>query len=356
MTQPDLIGLYNNRASARLKSAGFLLKNAPACQFTAGADPDLTRSNIGMTIWSAAIDVGSILMLQQRGTETTGRSPEISRFITKDLDQQHPELNLSTAWSALVQLHNIQHRAGHDTRRFGTAARTARRSLALLNHLIAPAHQIDPRSYSWLARVREEYVDPFRDDPTTVWSPIQPETLNTPHPATGSVPLHWAAQNIDPDAIDILVNHGARVHTRDSARQTPLHWAARSGWAGNDPQSDTSRGRCRSKIQSRKPSPLRRRLQRLRRRRSAHKPSMRREQARPTPRDPTSLGSALATGRRSGATANRRRGPKRYPKFHRTEPSRHSIGVRFILRGPARCISSWAYTRQQSVRSGKRKV
>ena len=40
MTQPNLIGLYNNRASARLKSAGFLLRNDPACQFTTSKSPN----------------------------------------------------------------------------------------------------------------------------------------------------------------------------------------------------------------------------------------------------------------------------------------------------------------------------
>ncbi len=230
MTLPDLTNLYKTRAAARLSQAGLLLRNNPAHQFTTTPDADLARSDIGMMIWSASIDLGSILLIQERQIQPTGRSPQISQFITRDLHQQHPLLSLNVAWSMLVQLHNIQHRAGHSPSRFATAATEARRSIAALNYLLQSPNRIDPGSYSWLARVRDQYVDPFRDDPLANWVPIQPETLNTPHPATGSVPLHWAAQNLDPNAIDILVTHGARIDARDNSRQTPLHRAARSGW------------------------------------------------------------------------------------------------------------------------------
>ena len=94
MTQPDLTNLYKTRAAARLKTAGLLLRNNPACQFTTAQEADLARSDIGMMIWSAAIDLGSILLLQERQTEPTGRSPQVSQFITRDLHQQHPRLSL----------------------------------------------------------------------------------------------------------------------------------------------------------------------------------------------------------------------------------------------------------------------
>ena len=229
MTQPNLISLYRERASARLESAGFMLRNNPAYQFVTTPDGDLARSNIGMTIWSAAIDVGSILLLQENGTVPSGRSPEISRFITRVLDQQHPELNLSLAWSILIQLHNIQHRAGHDRARFTMAATAARRSFAVLNHLLHAGHRIDAGAYSWLARVRDQYVNRFRDEPPTQWTSIEPEVLNRRFPGIGSVPLHWAAQNHDPNAVETLITAGAAVDTKDNTGQTPLHSAARSG-------------------------------------------------------------------------------------------------------------------------------
>lgn len=229
MTQPDLIGLYKHRANARLESAGFLLKNNPGCQFNTSPSAELSRSNIGMTIWSAAIDVGSVLMLQERGTEPTGRSPEISRFITRDLDQQHPHLTLSTAWSALVQLHNIQHRAGHERARFSTATRAAYRSLAILNYLLEKGNQIDPRSYGWLARVQQQYANPFRDETPRRWPRIEQAIINRPSPRLGTVPLHWAAENHDPEAVEKLIRAGAKVDATDYSGKTPLHTAGRSG-------------------------------------------------------------------------------------------------------------------------------
>ena len=229
MTQPDLKVLYRDRASTRLNTAGFLLRNNPACQFDTTPEADLTRSNIGMTIWSAVIDIGSMLLLQENGTEPTGRSPEVSRFVTRELDRKHPGLNLNLAWSVLVQLHNIQHRAGHERSRFTAAATAARRSLAVLNHLLNQGDQLNPRSYSWLARVREQRVDSFRDEPPALWGRIQRETLNLRTPGIGTVALHWAAQNHEAEAVERLIREGAHVGSKDDSGQTPLHKSARSG-------------------------------------------------------------------------------------------------------------------------------
>lgn len=229
MTQPNLIPLYRDRATARLESAGFLLRNTPECQFSTTGEGDLARSNIGMTIWSAAIDVGSALLLQETGTEPRGQSPEISRFVTRVLDQQHPDLNLSLAWSVLVQLHNIQHRGGHDRARFATATVAARRSFAVLNYLLQSVHKTTPGAYSWLGRVRDQYVVQFRDEPPSRWSRVEPRVLNRPSPEIGSVPLHWAAQNHDANAVETLITAGAIIGAKDNSGQTPLHIAGRSG-------------------------------------------------------------------------------------------------------------------------------
>ena len=229
MTQPDLTILYRTRTTARLQSAGLLLNNNPACQFDATPDADIARSNIGMTIWSAAIDLGSVLLLQEQQSTPTGRSPQITQFITRVLHQQYPQLSLNVAWSILVQLHNIQHRGGHPPNRFGIAAAAARRSIAVLNHLLLPTNRIDPRSYNWLARVRDQYVNPFRDAPPTRWPAIEPALLNAVIPNTGTMPLHWAAHNHHAQAVDAMINQGAQVDAKDTSQETPLHWAARSG-------------------------------------------------------------------------------------------------------------------------------
>ena len=230
MTQPDLANLYRLRANARLQSAGLLLRHNPSCQFAATPQADIARSNIGMTIWSAAIDLGSVLLIQERQETPTGRSPQISRFITREMHQQRPQLNLNIAWTILVRLHNIQHLAGHPPNQFGVAAAAARRSIAVLNHLMLPQNRVDPNSYNWLARVRDQHVNWFRDEPTALWPAIAPALLNAVIPNGGTVPLHWAAQNHDDNAVATLIAQGAHVDTKDStSQQTPLHWAARSG-------------------------------------------------------------------------------------------------------------------------------
>ena len=65
MTDFHLIERYRNRAQARLNSAGLILSKQSEIQFTAGFSVETARSNIGMLIWSAAIDLGSCLILQE---------------------------------------------------------------------------------------------------------------------------------------------------------------------------------------------------------------------------------------------------------------------------------------------------
>ena len=260
MTQPDLTNLYRTRTEARLQSAGLSLRNNPSCQFTTTPEADLARSNIGMMIWSAAIDFGSVLLLQEQQPTPTGRSPDISRFITRVLHQQHPQLKLDVAWSILVQLHNIQHRGGHDPIRFGTAAAAARWSIAVLNHLLLPANRIDPMSYSWLGRVRTQPVNSFRDEPPEQWPIIEPTILNTPTASIGAMPLHWAAQNHDDNAVEPLIDQGARVDARDYFRETPLHLGGQRRPTTNNLPTNKTRRRCSRPLQLREPSALRRRL------------------------------------------------------------------------------------------------
>jgi len=45
--------------------------------------------------------------------------------------------------------------------------------------------------------------------------------------ASHETSLHWAARNLDIEAMQLCVEHGVSVNARDSAGQTPLHWAAR---------------------------------------------------------------------------------------------------------------------------------
>ena len=344
MTQPDLTSLYKTRAAARLETAGLLLRANSAFQFAATDEADLARSNIGMMIWSAAIDQGAALLLQERRTVPTGRSQQVSQFITRNLHRQYPGLGLDVAWSMLLQLHNIQHRAGHPPARFARAATAARRSIAALNHLLHQGNQIAPQSYSWLARVRENYVNPFRDEPPTLWPQIQPSRLNTPDPSIGAVLLHWAAQNHDAHAAESLINQGARRCPRQF-QTNPTTLGQQKRPPGNNLYADTPRRRRGRPGQPRNPSPPCCGLQRIRHCRSAHQQPIGREQTGRQRRDATTLGGALAARCRSGAVANQRWRVSRQPKFRRSKPLRHSISIRVILRRPARRMNGGTHTR-----------
>ena len=166
MTEADLIHVYRTRAQTRLETAGSSLQRHPECQFELGMDSDLTRSDIAMRVWSAAVDIGSALMLQETHTIPNGRSTEITQFVSRTLHRQKPLMGFNVLWSTLVQLHNIQHRGYHDLSRFRSVARDANRSVSALNWALHPNNRLAPESYGWLVRVRQDFRNVFRDGST----------------------------------------------------------------------------------------------------------------------------------------------------------------------------------------------
>ena len=148
--------LYSNLSQARLESAGLLHRRRPDCHVDTGMEGITTRCNIAMLVWSAAVDIGSSLMIQEARRLPSGKSSDITTYISRNVDSDFPELGLRLIWRDLIRLHNIQHRADHQASRFTGYCRTSREVFASINELLIPANRLTPTSYEWLVTVGDE--------------------------------------------------------------------------------------------------------------------------------------------------------------------------------------------------------
>ena len=153
--ESELQVTYSSLSQARLESAMALHRQHPDCDVDEGLEALFARCNIAMLVWSAAVDIGSSLMIQEDRRIPTGNSSEITTFITRTIAGRFPLLELSTLWRRLVWLHNIQHRADHQAVRFAVACRVSLEAFATINQLLIPANQLTPTSYEWLVTVGE---------------------------------------------------------------------------------------------------------------------------------------------------------------------------------------------------------
>lgn len=155
-TEPGLQATYSSLSESRLESAGILMRQHPDCPSDNGLTALITRCNIAMLVWSAAIDIGASLMIQEARRIPNGNSGEISLYIVRTVASRYPELGLPVLWRRLVQLHNVQHRADHEVQRFASACRTSVEVFERINQLLIPANQLTTLSYEWLVAVGEE--------------------------------------------------------------------------------------------------------------------------------------------------------------------------------------------------------
>lgn len=155
---------YRQQAQARLTSAGLKLAENGECQFSDQDNLHVTRANIGMLIWSAAIDLASCLFIQERRTQPNGRSPFITRFITEEMPSIAPGPDYPSLWRAATRLHTVQHVTDTEPRVFAEYLIDASRTVETLAWLLNPQTRIASRAYGWLRRARTEYIQ-YRDIP-----------------------------------------------------------------------------------------------------------------------------------------------------------------------------------------------
>ena len=130
---------YRHQAEARLNMAGLLVSDDPAVQFNDRGDRHITRACIGMLLWSAAVDVASVLFIQETRTQPNGRSPQITRFVTKDMNTIRPGLAYDWLWRTVTKLHTAQRTADTDPRQLGEDCNASSETFAVLNWLNSPA-------------------------------------------------------------------------------------------------------------------------------------------------------------------------------------------------------------------------
>ena len=147
----DLV--YTRLSQARLETAGLLVQEQPDCHTILSEDALIARCNIAMLVWSAAVDAGSALMIQEDNLIPSGNSSEITSYIVRTMAARRPDLSLPFLWRRLVQLQNVQHRADHPLERFSLACTSSYDAFGAFNQLLAPTNRLSPESFRWLERI-----------------------------------------------------------------------------------------------------------------------------------------------------------------------------------------------------------
>lgn len=145
--------VYSILSQNRLDSAGSLLRQNPDCPTDLSLEVTITRCNIAMQVWTAAVDIGSSLMIPEERRIPTGSSREITLYVTRTVARQFPTLDLRTMWRRLLWLHNVQHRADHGIERFVTSCQVSFDAFARINEILAPGSRLAPQTYEWLESV-----------------------------------------------------------------------------------------------------------------------------------------------------------------------------------------------------------
>ena len=92
-------------------------------------------------------------MIQEERRVPVGRSSDITAYIVRDADRNHPELGLRLRWRDLLHLHNVQHRADHEVARFTDSCRSCHEAFASINRLLIPPNRLAFESFDWLESI-----------------------------------------------------------------------------------------------------------------------------------------------------------------------------------------------------------
>ena len=141
---------YLQSARRRLDNAADLYRQASTRHYD---DAFLELADVAMLIWSAGIDVLSVLMLLD-GHTRLGTSSERHHYLRYGLHALYPQRDLRFAWSRLAMLHNFQHNLDLPEPQFITACHRSGQLIGELNGLLPANLRLPPESYTWLQNVQ----------------------------------------------------------------------------------------------------------------------------------------------------------------------------------------------------------
>ena len=141
---------YLRSAQRRLGNAAELYRGTQGRQYEATY---LELADVAMLVWSAGIDVVSILMLRD-GYTRLGTSGTRQGFVKTRLHERHPNLALRSAWAPLAKLHNFQHNLDTTETRFAIACNFSGQLIEMLNGLLPAQLRLPGDAYAWLSGVR----------------------------------------------------------------------------------------------------------------------------------------------------------------------------------------------------------
>ena len=136
-------------AQRRLSNAHDLYRQASGRQYD---DAFLEFADVAMLVWSAGIDIISVLMLLD-GQTNLGTSTNRRNYLKQNLDSAHPHLDLWGIWRQLARLHNFQHNLDMPQAEFESACHSSGQLINELNELLPDGFRLPPDTYTWLLTV-----------------------------------------------------------------------------------------------------------------------------------------------------------------------------------------------------------
>ena len=140
---------YLRAASRRLANAHDLYRQARGRSY---GDAFLELADVAMLIWSAGVDITSVLMLVN-GEQDIGTSSSRRRYVTGDLHAVYPDKELRSGWGNIARLHNFQHNLDMPQEQFEIDCRGSGWLITELNELLPDGLRLPSSDYDWLLNV-----------------------------------------------------------------------------------------------------------------------------------------------------------------------------------------------------------
>lgn len=121
-----------------------------------GADhsEEYKRPAVGGLVWDGVIAMLTAIEIDHRGSSVfvTGLA-NVAVPIIRRLEQEHPELRITTLMRHAYALHSLEHAGQMRRGSYSEACHGAERLLTTLNSLLPAGVRIEPQRFAWLRNV-----------------------------------------------------------------------------------------------------------------------------------------------------------------------------------------------------------